>query len=247
MIVMLISDTPDAERAELIGRARNQAALLTDESWKYLESGSVSELLYLAEQQERADLICMDLTMKNSIPAAELIRASFPAAYMILIADAAISPVRYMRPSIQAESLMLKPLDRKQMDTVLREAIGVYVKRMREPGDRPVFVVENKGERNLIEYSRILFFESREKKVFLSTETEEYGFYHTLDELERELQTHFIRCHRGFLVNKSHIEKVELSRNRVWLDDGTEIPLSRSCKPALRIFLETSAGRKELS
>ncbi len=238
MIVMVISDAPASERRAITQSAEKQAAYHTDEYWRFLESGSVIELDKSLEDIDKVDMICLDITMQGALEKAEMLRRDYGLAYLTLIADASISPVQYIRPSIQAESLMLKPLDNKQLDTVLGEAVQSYARRIETPEEKKVFVAEHKGGRDLIEYERILFFESREKKVFLSTEREEYGFYDTLDELEKRLDETFIRCHRSYIVNTVHISRVEISAGKVLLDDGTELPLSRSCKPAMKEYLD---------
>ena len=102
-------------------------------------------------------------------------------------------------------------------------------------------MVESRGERSIIGYRRINYFESREKKVFLCTDSEEFGFYDTLDELEKTLSEDFIRIHRSFLVNRQKIASVFISQGRVLLTDGSEVPLSRSYKPMLRDFLREAA------
>ena len=239
---MLVSDAPEEERKRIVREAREQAAFYTDADWRYVESGSVKELYELAESVGQADLLCLDVTMRQGVEAAEKLRMTYPHAYMILVADLSISPVKYLRPSVRAESLMLKPLYDEQICQVLGEAVRLYAGRMEKPDTEDFFVVENRGSRELVEYERILFFESREKKVYLSTETEEYGFYDTLDSLEKRLNEAFIRTHRSFLVNKRKIEKVELAASQAVLTDGTRIPLSRTCKPAVRTYLESRKG-----
>ncbi|MCR5795286.1 MAG: LytTR family transcriptional regulator DNA-binding domain-containing protein [Solobacterium sp.] len=242
MIAMLVADQMLSERRLILRNAKDQAAVQTDEFWKWIECDSAQSLQVLLDNDEKVDMICLDLTMKNALPLASEFRASAPNAYMILIADMGISPLAYMRPSIAAESLMLKPLSEQGVKAVLSEAIGAYAKRFLKPDEKKVFVLETKGGRNLIDYSRIMYFESREKKVFLNTGMEEYGFNDTLDRLETELEEGFIRCHRSFLVNKTMIESVWLSQNRLMLEDGIEIPLSRSYKPLIKEFIE---GRRE--
>ena len=238
MIVMIVSDSPDSERRKILNCAESQAAYHTNEYWRFLESGSVSELSVSLEETDKVDMICLDLTMQGALDKAEEIRRNYKSAYITLIADGSISPVKYIRPSIQAESLMMKPLDKAQLDIVLGEAVQTYAKRLEAPLDKKVFIAENRGGRDLIEYEKILFFESREKKVFLSTACEEYGFYDTLDDLAVKLDDSFIRCHRSYIVNSAHISRVEISGSKVILDDGTELPLSRSYKPALKEYLK---------
>lgn len=237
MISMLIADGYAKERRAISLEAHEQAARHTDEYWKWMECGDEQALKKLLGEDPRLHLACLDITMQNAVDSAKKIRARSDETYMILVADMTIPPTVYMRPSIGAESLLLRPLDLAQIREVLSEAVGTYARRFLNSDNRKVFVLENRGSRELIEYDRICYFESREKKLFCNTGSEEYAFYGTLDQLEEQLGDSFIRCHRSFLVNRSKIERVFLSRNCLELEGGIELPLSRSCKPAIRDFL----------
>lgn len=238
MISMLIADGYAKERRAISLEAHEQAARHTDEYWNWLECADEKALDKLLKEDPRLHLACLDITMRDAVNSAKEIRARSDETYMILVADMSIPPTVYMRPSIGAESLLLRPLDITQIREVLSEAVGTYAKRFLNADDRKVFVLENRGSRELIEYDRISYFESREKKLFCSTGDEEFAFYGTLDQLEEQLNDAFIRCHRSFLVNRSKIERVFLSRSCLELEGGIEIPLSRSCKPAIRDFLK---------
>ncbi len=237
MIVMLISDAVQKERQYLVRFSKDWAGRWTEEYWKILQCASIEELKRAVEEKIRADIVCIDITMRGALELARALRSLAPASYIVLIADAGISPVTYLRPSIGAESLMLKPLSRSQVDEILSEALQVCVRRFLKPDEKKVFVIENRGERSLIEYESICFFEARDKRIYLNTGTREYGFYDTMDQLEERLSDRFIRCHRGFLVNKSKILQVYLSQSRLVLEGEFDIPLSRSYKPAIKEYL----------
>lgn len=237
MIVMLISDCPDAERKSILACARDKAALLTDEMWEWIECGNSDELRKIADSNPRVDIYCIDLTIPGSLELTKELRRNNPTSYIILIADTGISPVVYMRPQINAGSLMLKPVSVAEASEVFAEAISTYVANEGSSAAR-TFVVENRGERSIVGYQRINYFESREKKVFLCTDSEEFGFYNSLDELEKTLGEEFIRIHRSFLVNRRKITSVFISQSRVILTDGSELPLSRSYKSTVREYLK---------
>ena len=75
----------------------------------------------------------------------------------------------------------------------------------------------------------ILYFESRKRLVLLHTASESYPFYRKLDELEEELQgSGFLRCHKSYLVHERYVRSWKGSR--LWLEDGTELPISRGCE-----------------
>ena len=237
MISMLIADCNAKERRAISLEAHEQAAKHTDEYWNWLECADENALEKLLEDDPRLHLVCLDITMRDGVNSAKEIRSRSKGTYMILVADMSIPPTVYMRPSIGAESLLLRPLDLSQIREVLSEAVGTYVKRFLDTGNQKVFILENRGLKEVIEYDRISYFESREKKLFCSTGDEEFAFRGTLDQLEEQLGDAFIRCHRSFLVNRNKIERVFLSRNCLELEGGIELPLSRSCKPVIRDFL----------
>lgn len=234
---MVISSGTDRERRYIVQYSRDMAGRYTDEKWEMVECTSVKALGDIVQKKVPADMICVDITMTGALELVAVLRSMAPAAYIILIASPDISPLVYMRPAIGAQSLMLKPLNEKQIREVLSEAIRVYAQRFYKADETSVFVIENCGERSLVDYGRIWFFEARDKRVYLNTDTEEYAFYDTLDHLEERLQKKFLRCHRSFLVNKEKITGVFLSQNRILLEDDFEIPLSRTYKPAVKEYL----------
>ena len=80
-----------------------------------------------------------------------------------------------MKPSIRAESLILKPFQSQQVDMAVKEAIRNVLKKYQNPDIDKVFVVDNQEGRVLIEYSAIYFrskklknlFEYRSKRVWI--------------------------------------------------------------------------------
>ena len=243
MIGMLLADHPDGERKALLLVFRKMAGKYTDEYWNYTECGTLEEVRNSVN--EKQDLLCLDITIDGVLDTAEILHKTWPEAYMILIADSSISPLRYLRPAIGAESLLLKPLKKQETEEVIEEAVSTFTRRFLKPDEEKMFVVESRGNRELLEFSKILYFEAREKKVFVNTGSREYGFYETLDELERQYGDKMIRCHRSFLVMRSRIRNVMLSANLILLDDGSEIPLSRSCKPALKEFIQAEKNHAQ--
>lgn len=95
-------------------------------------------------------------------------------------------------------------------------------------------LLESREEKISIPLERIYYIEAMEKKVYVCTGAEEYGYYSTLDKLENDLPDNFVRCHRSFIVNTDKIKKVALSKNTIYLAEEYEVPLSRSYKAKLK-------------
>lgn len=238
MIVMMITDKDDAERALLRRHAKDKAAMYTDDKWYYIECHNGSDFEQCVASRTRFDMACVDVTMPDAMAYLPKLREVCPLIYLILIADTSVSPLLYMKPSIHAESLLLKPLVQSNTAAVMDEAVSMFASRMAAPDASQVFVAKNRNGRKIFPYEKINYFEAREKRVYLCTESGEYGFADTIDHLEEELSDMFLRVHRSFLVNRKKIAEVYLSHNSIVLTDGCEVPLSRSYKASVKAFLK---------
>ena len=132
-----------------------------------------------------------------------------------------------------ASSLLLRPITPDTVEHVFTEAVQTYLKERNDSTDE-YFTIDNRDGKWFIPYDKILFFESRNKKIFVVTEFEEYSLYDTLDEMESRLGDKFIRCHRSFIVARSKISKIMLSQNCIVMNGGITVPLSRSYRAMLK-------------
>lgn len=176
------------------------------------------------------DISCVDICGNGGIDYAKKVRSTNKDMSILLIVDLSLSPATYIIPSIMAASLLIRPFDRAAVKNVLDTVLKDYCEYFEQEDGGKSFVVETREGKRLVPYSGIVYFESRNKKIFLGTDNEEYSFYGTLDNLEETLDDRFIRCHRSFIAAKKRISKIVLSKNIVVLDNGCEIPLSRSYK-----------------
>lgn len=137
----------------------------------------------------------------------------------------------YIRPSIMAAGILLRPLAKAQAEPVLREIVDAAAARIRERLlKHEVFVFSTREGTIRVPYAQILYFEARNKKIVLCTERTETEFYTTLESLVQKMPDYFLRCHKGFIVNKYFVDHMELGRNSLYLTGGFQIPVSRSYK-----------------
>ena len=221
---------------ELSSTAREVIAQISEDYWEIKQIFNLEELrLYLSEKP-LVHLIIYDICDKFSLEFLLEIRKVYYQARIMILADASVSPMEYIKPGLQASSLLLKPWTRQQVYSVLYDFFGEYIEfSEREKSDgHDSYVIETRESTINIPFNQIYFFEAREKKIYVCTGKEDYGFYTTIDKLTEELPDNFIRCHRGFIVNSKKIKKIALSQNIIYLSDGFDVPLSRSYKAALK-------------
>ena len=232
MIRMLAYSVNRDEVRMLGSTAKNQAALLTDDRWEIIGCTALDKVRETLDANQALDTVCYDVTAKGSIPLLEQLRHKNRKAYIILVANADTSPVTYMKPTIMAASLLLRPLKPERVREAVEAMLGTFEREERE--DDEVLVLEDQDGRERVICRDIAYFEAREKKIYACTDTKEYGFYDTLEQLPQRLPEYFLRVHRSYIVNCDKIRKVALSEGLIYLENDGIVPLSRSYRPVVR-------------
>ena len=248
MVSMMVYD-PHTEEHELIrGTARQTAAVLTDEMWRITFLARQGELERYLADSPLLDICCYDVSgrgvsrsdtsgscgVAESINRLEEIRRSYQDMLLMVIADPQLSPMEYIRPTILASSLLIRPITAQRLRGCMQELVEKLVERTGSGKEEERFVVETKEGKTFVPLDQVYYFEAREKKIYLRMKNQEIAFYETIENLDQRLPDQFIRCHRSFIINKDRIERVLLSKNVVYLQQDMEIPLSRSYKPVLK-------------
>lgn len=223
----------------------SQAAYHSDEDWKYYVFMKLEELRAALKEDPVLDILCWNIAGKAALTELEKTRERYREAFLLLIADSSISPMEYLRPSILPTALLLRPFSRPQCEQVLGELIGSYCSRFKSREDEEVFLIETREGNRRVPLSQISYVEAREKKIFICTRSESFGFYETIDHLLETLPGNFVRCHRSFIVNMDKVKKIRLSEAMIELDTGETVPLSRSCRKAVREYGRQAAGAEE--
>ncbi len=230
MISMLAYSGQSRELTDIRNIARNQAALFTDDRWEFFLCDNLESVEALGGK--KLDAICFDVTKEENIRFLEGLRERNRKAYIILIASPETSPVLYMKPTVMAASLLLRPLQSVRIEDAVRTLLITF--EGEERLDEEILVLEGQDGRERVDCRDILYFEARAKKIYACTASREYGFYDTLDQLESRLPDYFLRVHRGFIVNVNYIARVVLSEGFLHLEDGITIPLSRSYRQIVK-------------
>lgn len=214
----------------------SQAAYYSDEDWKYYLCTRMEELRQTLLKDPMLDILCWNINGKDSLKELENTRKRYVEAFLLLIAEKTVSPMAYLRPSIKPTALLLQPFEKSQCEQVLGELIGSFCSRFGEKaqGDEETFLIETREDRWRIPISRISYVEARDKKIYVCTRSDSYGFYDTVDHMLELLPPYFIRCHRSYIVNKKKVKKIHFTEGMVELDTGETLPLSRSYRKAVK-------------
>lgn len=229
MISMLIYSCKQDEFELLKGIAKDAVAYDSDESLDVIRISSVNDVKM--QLLENVEIGIVDITEKDGLQAAKALRLRFPQMDIVIISDKTISPVLYLTPDIRAAALLLKPFVYSEVRYSMQ---SLFVTMQLEENNMEFFSFENEGGMRRVPYSQILYFEARNRRIYIRSQYKEYGIHGTMDALEQKLPEIFRRCHRGFIVNVSYISKAWYSKNYIDLKNHMEIPLSRSYKTTIK-------------
>ena len=214
--------------------SKKSAAILGNEKWIMEFYSKLEELMNKVNNNSLMDIICFDIQEDNGINYAKYLRKCYEKAFMILLVQMNMSPMDYIRADIMPAGIIVQPATSQEIFKVLNNVFETYIEKMNLKRFDKAFVVATKEGRVNIPYSKILYFEARNKKIYIRYNNTEVGFYATLDKLEAELECDFVRTHRSFMVNKAYIRKINLSKNCVLLKGDETVPLSRTYKSNIK-------------
>lgn len=232
MINSCVYNTNYLEVLKINNLLHELAAKYSDEQWKINSFPALNELSDYLKDRPLVDLFIFSLSIDEDIEKLADIRKYYGVSHLLIMADDDMSPMKYIRPGINAQSLLLKPCDDRQAYEVMRSFVEGYLGAVSE--DDSVFSITSENGRINIPYNQIFYFEALEKKLYVRTAREEYCFNGTLKEIEKKLPKEFVRCHRSYIVNTGKIRNIALSKNIIYLENENEVPLSRSYKSEIK-------------
>lgn len=233
MVSMVVYDPQPEERELMKVLIRKAAAALTEEKWQMEFFAKREQVAAFLNDRPLLDMLCYDVSPRGSIEDLERIRKNYQNTLLLLIADASMSPMEYIRPTILASSLLIRPLSPGQARDQITDLVERFVDQSSD-GQEENLVIETREGKTYVPLSQIYYFEAREKRIYVRLKKRELAFYETIEHLAERLPDSFVRCHRSFIVSRKRIRKVMLSKNLIELEQGMEIPLSRSYKPAFK-------------
>ncbi len=236
---MLVVSRSKPDVRLLWGEFGGMTAYDLSDDWRLFEIRDLSTLSQIL-REDRPCISCVDITGQPGVSAAEGVRASLAQTMLILIASPELSPMTYILPTTLPAGILLKPLDRRQIRKTFSPLLQmVRQKNVEDLHKGESFSVTSHGTVHRVPLKDILYFEARNKKLYLSTKDYEIKFYDSLERVQEKLPPDFLRCHKSFIVNRNWIDRVQLAQNLIIMyGDSVRIPISRTMKPQLKEVLK---------
>lgn len=193
-------------------------------SFAVSEYQSAEELLSDIESGRRHfDILFFDIFLNgiSGIEAAVRIREKNENALLIFVS---VSEEFYREAfDVYAFHYLIKPVNAADFAAVFEKAL-----RTADKARDDVLNITYRGRSRLLKYSDIVYISSSNHKLCLYlTDGSEIFCYSKLDELASQIKSDlFVRCHKSFMVNLSHIR--EMTSEGFRTDNGLLIPISRT-------------------
>ena len=179
---------------------------------------SAESLLFAYATQKDYDIFLLDIEMKtmNGVQLAKKIREENDAVQIIFVTGF----TDYIAEGYDVCALhyLIKPIGADKLFEVLQRAATKIKK-----NEKSLFLTQS-GETIRVPIYTIRYIEVRQNYVTIHAKND-YTIKKTLGECEQELDEHFFRIGRSFLVNLSCIDKI--TKTSVFLSDGSILPLPR--------------------
>lgn len=127
-------------------------------------------------------------------------------------------------------TFLLKPFD----ENLLLKSFNKFLKRMGISEE--IYIVKTGYDIKRIPLKNILYFESSDHKIKLSSSNGVYVFYDKIENIANKLiDKKFIQIHKSFVVNSKHIKK--FCYEEITLDNGLNLPIAQSKRKKVREWL----------
>lgn len=227
MLQVFICEDDDVQRKR-IGRIICNYITIEDLDMKVVVSSqSPNDIVsFLEKNEENSGLYFLDMDLNcetDGIRLAERIRKHDPRGFIVFITAYAETLPLTFKHKVEALDFITKD-DLKISDRIcecIRDAYIKHAGKNSELQDNFVF----KSNQNIISLNRkkILYFEAAQEiphKVRVYADSSTYTFYGTMNELEKNLNDGFFRCHKSFIVNVRRIKGIDTAQKTVLFDNG---------------------------
>ncbi len=180
---------------------------------------SAESFLFAYEDDKTADILLLDIQMRelDGVELARKIRQGNETVQIVFIAG--FSDYIAQGYDVSALNYLMKPVKESKLFDVLDKAVLRLTKK------KAILLVDTDNGTERILQSDILFIEAFAHAAVIQTKTAVIETRISISEIEKSLDSTFIRCHRSYIVGLRHISRI--TKTDVILDSGKVIPLSR--------------------
>lgn len=193
-------------------------------SYKFNTTRFVYSESFLENYKPVFDIVIMDIMLPgmNGIDAAGKLRQLDPKVVLIFVTN--MSQYAIKGYEVDALDYILKPINYHSFAMRIEKAL----RRIDKPAEGKMLRVRAENGVRLTEVSEIYLIDILRHYITVHTHTEKIRSYGILDEIEKQLPDHFIRCSACAIVNLKCVEGVY--GDDIRLKNGVKVHIGRTKK-----------------
>lgn len=190
------------------------------------------------ENGKHIDLIFLDIEFdgQDGVALGRKIREKFENNTMCIVFVSGKSTYAMELFAVRPLDFLIKPINVKK----LFDTLDLFLKLTGK--NRHIFEYMCEYKRKCIEVSKILYFKSLDKEIYMITDYGRERFFGTLKKIEEMLSGYgFIRCHNSFLVNYDRVDMFYYDKLFI---HNKMIPIAQAKRKEIRkLQLKTEVGK----
>lgn len=186
--------------------------------------------------------------MHNAFALCQMIRERSLKCHIIFMSNSVMDALLTMRNLLRPSGYIIKPVVKSELQNLLALIVRDFERRtaaISKSGD--VIHISTRSEKYVFPVEDVLCFTTRGKRILCRTVAgNSIEFYGTLYKVEEKYSNYFLRCHSGFLINKTKVERLSKTGGFVKLFGMDEnIPVSDKYKHSVVEFFNEMLRRPE--
>lgn len=180
-------------------------------------------------RKETFDIIFLDVNMKemNGIVLGEFLREQQNDEETKIVYVSWEKEYAFEIITNRPFGFLVKPISKEEVFTILSKIISKFFE------EDKVFVVAKGAEGRQVKMKDIYYFESRNRKVYVSTQEGSFEYYGRMKDIEKKLNhALFWRIHKSYIVNYRNVER--FSYKELHMKDGVKLPVSQQNRSSVR-------------
>lgn len=196
------------------------------------QAGEVIE--YCSKNNARNNVYLLDVDIQNSIngiEVASIIREQDAISYIVFVS----AYPEYVMPSLKTKifDYLIKPVSIDALGKCINSIYKDFVKV--NSNIIPQLAIKSGLNVYNLTFDEITFFEKFGHLLVVHTISGIIESSETLDSIELKLdKTRFFRCHKSYIVNISHISRIDYSNSIIYLKNGEFCVVSKRLKRELK-------------
>lgn len=174
----------------------------------------------LIDRKEHFDIVFLDIRMNkiNGMDVAKTIRNSYEKNVFIVFVTA-LKEYVFDAFDVRAANYLVKPVETQKLHTSLKRILSDII-----PSESKYLILHKCREVKKIPFCSIMYCEVINHHIFIYEKENIHEYGRKIDDLEKELNGDFFRCHRSFIVNLKYVDRYKAGV--AYMPSGEKIPIA---------------------